>query len=82
MQFVLEELKREMYRRDLKNWMYNGGYIKDRPADLGYAIGYKICESYYQRSEDKKAAIFQLLNTGNFEGIIAGSEYGKVLQNE
>ena len=79
MQFVLDELKKDIYGHDLRNWMYNGGYIKDRPPDLGYAIGYLICKSYYERSEDKKAAIYELLNTANFKVIIESSEFSSVL---
>lgn len=75
LKFILSEFKRDMYSKNLSNWMYNGGAIKDRPSDLGYALGYKICKSYYERSKDKKAAIFELLNTDDFKKILNGSQY-------
>jgi hypothetical protein len=80
LKFILSEFKREMYTKDLSKWMYNGGDIKDRPADLGYALGYKISKSFYERSADKKAAIQTLLRTDDFEKIMAGSEYADRLK--
>lgn len=77
--FILSEFKKEMYSTNLKKWLYNGGGIKDRPEDMGYALGYKICKSYYQRSKNKNAAIYELLNTDSFEKILKGSEYAYLL---
>lgn len=77
--FILREFKKDMLSKELKNWMYNGGRIKDRPSDIGYTLGYLICKSYYENSKDKRAAIFELLNTSNFMNIVRGSEYINVL---
>ena len=58
-----ESFSSEMLQADFGNWLYNGGNSTGaRPADLGYYIGYKICEAYYEKTADKKAAI---------EGILA-----------
>ena len=80
MKFIMQELKRDLYTEDFSNWLYNGGTIQDRPVDIGYTIGYKICKSYYEQSPDKKKAIFTLLNTDNFEEIYRNSEYAEVLK--
>lgn len=77
--FILEELKRDLYSGDLSKWMYNGGAISDRPSDMGYTMGYLICKSYYEQSTDKKQAVFELLNTSNFKSIIENSEYSSLL---
>lgn len=76
---ILSEFERDMYAKNLSNWMYNGGRIKDRPSDLGYALGYKICKSYYEKSNDKKVALFELLNTNDFRKILLGSQYACLL---
>ena len=42
------EFKAAMTGTDTDNWLYNGMAAKgEKPADLGYYVGYKICESYY-----------------------------------
>ena len=78
MKFILAELKKDMYVTDLSNWMYNGD-IKDRPVDIGYTLGYKVCKSYYENSTDKKKAIYTLLNTDDFKEIFRNSEFRYVL---
>ena len=81
MKFIMQELKRDLYTEDFSNWLYNGGNIQDRPVDIGYTLGYKICKSYYEQSSDKKKAIFTLLNTDNFEEIYRNSAYAEVLED-
>ncbi|ANQ48117.1 hypothetical protein MY04_0735 [Flammeovirga sp. MY04] len=77
--FVMKELKQDTYSTDLSKWMHNGGAIKDRPSNLGYTMGYLVCKSYYDKSEDKKVAIYELLNTDNFKKIIEKSDYREIL---
>ncbi len=57
-----ESFSSEMLQADFSNWLYNGSNSTGaRPADLGYYIGYKICEAYYGKAADKKAAIEDIL---------------------
>ena len=79
LEFILSDLKQELYSNDLSKWLYNGGSIEDRPHDLGYTLGYLIGKSYYQNSGDKEDAIYQLLNTNSYEELLRGSEYAAVL---
>lgn len=79
MNFMMNELKKDLYSNDLSKWMYNGGGIQDRPSNLGYTMGYLICKSYYENSTNKKLAIFELLNTDNFKKIIRESEFNELL---
>jgi len=64
-----ENLKKEfvkrMNKKKLKDWLYGTSGKDDRPNDLGYWIGYKITEAYYNKMEDKKEAILQILNIEN-----------------
>ncbi len=76
---VLAEFKKGMYLKDLSKWMYNGGGKQEWPSDMGYALGYKICKSFYDKSKNKNEAIAELLRTNSFEKILAGSEYGFLL---
>lgn len=57
-----ESFSNEMLQTDFSNWLYNGGNSTGaRPADLGYYVGYKICEAYYEKTADKKTAIEDIL---------------------
>ena len=58
---IWEEFKKEMYGQDFQNWLSNTAAIKDRPADLGYFIGYIITKNYYKNSLNKKQAIKEIL---------------------
>jgi hypothetical protein len=75
------DFRREMGGKDLSNWLYQGDRAKDRPADLGYYVGYKICESYYQQAADKKAAVKAILEIKDFKEFLKASQYeGKFAQ--
>lgn len=69
------EFKKEMNNKDTSNWLYQGDEAKDKPADLGYYIGYKITESYYNRAKDKKQAIKDILDIRDFNGFLRASGY-------
>ncbi|RDV14741.1 hypothetical protein DXT99_12270 [Pontibacter diazotrophicus] len=70
-----EEFKVQMAQKDLSNWLYNGEKIKDRPADLGYYMGYKICEAYYNSTKDKQQAIYDILNIKDYNSFMEKSGY-------
>jgi hypothetical protein len=55
------QFKNELCNQNIGNWLYNGYAVKDKPADLGYYIGYKIAESYYNNAKDKKQAIIDII---------------------
>lgn len=56
------------------NW-YNNYNRNDVHPDLGYFIGHKICENYYNNSTDKKKAIEFLLTEKDYEKILILSKY-------
>lgn len=64
---------------DTSAWLYNGGTSKDRPADLGYYIGYKIAQAYYERAADKKQAVKDILEIQDFERFVQQSGYEEKL---
>lgn len=70
-----EEFKNEMTGKVYLKWLYNGSSAKDRPADLGYYMGYKISESYYKKARDKRRAINEILNIKDFEQFLKDSGY-------
>ncbi len=77
--FILSELRNDLFSTDNSKWLYNGGSIEDRPHDLGYTMGYLISKSYYNNQEDKKNAIYELLNTDDVVSILKESDYAFLL---
>lgn len=56
------------------DWFYD--YNSSRPADLGYYLGYKIAESYYNNADDKKQAIKEIIEMDNAIEFLEKSNYG------
>lgn len=62
---------------DLSYWMYNQQMEeKGIPSDLGYYVGFKICQAYYDRQADKKKAVRDILERTDFENLLRESGYG------
>jgi uncharacterized protein YjaZ len=57
------------------DWMYGTSKKDDRPNDLGYWMGYKICEQYYNKAKDKKQAIHDILNISDYKDFLNKSGY-------
>ncbi len=81
-EFILSELRSDLFSTDNSKWLYNGGAIEDRPHDLGYTLGYLITKSYYHNQADKQKAIHELLNTDDVVSILRGSDYAYLLAPE
>ncbi len=60
---------------DFANWLYAGKRKDDRPADLGYYIGYIIAKSYYEKAKDKIQAIADILNISDCKTFLNESGY-------
>jgi hypothetical protein len=69
------EFQREMNGTDASNWLYNGDRSKDRPADLGYFVGARICGAYYARAADKGRAIKEIFAMPDPAAFLAKSGY-------
>jgi uncharacterized protein YjaZ len=74
------EFKKEMNGTNESNWLYQADKAKDKPADLGYYIGYKIVESYYNKAKDKKQAIKDILEIKDFNAFLTASGYDEKFQ--
>ena len=78
-----EELWKEL-RKTQKRTIENRGYTMAQtkksagpPPDLGYYVGYKICQSFYQRSTDKAAALKRIIAMKDPKVIIEESGYAQ-----
>lgn len=52
---------KDMDKTDLSAWTDNYRPGSDEPYDLGYWVGYRIVKAYYQRTDDKRAALARIL---------------------
>ncbi len=77
-----KEFQQHMNEEDFSRWLYNGNVSFDRPADLGYFIGYRICERYYNQSKNKAKAIRELLNIKNYPKFLKKSGYATDPKNQ
>jgi hypothetical protein len=72
-----KQFSSKMQQRDFSDWLYNGSATSDRPADLGYYIGYKIAEQYYKNAEDKRRALRKIIEMKNPDQILQKSGYAE-----
>jgi hypothetical protein len=62
-------------------WMY-GRPADGKPNDLGYFIGYRIAQAYYNKAPDKRQAIRDIVTArgGNVREVLTMSGYGPGVQ--
>jgi uncharacterized protein YjaZ len=76
---VWRDFSAAMNGSDMSRWLYNGGTITastTRPADLGYYVGYRITQAYYAKQSDKRRALKDILQIGDFAKFLQASGYG------
>ena len=77
---VRRRFKTEMFSPHWNDWLYNDFNNEFGIRDLGYYTGYAICEKYYNKSNDKPAAIKALIeldctNREAVENLVVESGY-------
>ncbi len=75
-QALWTEFAAAMHGGDTSKWLYEGDRAKDRPADMGFYIGYKICQAYYRRATDQPEAVRRLLEMSDPDALLKESGYG------
>ena len=72
---IWTDFKKEMYLNRASNWIANSDQeTADKPADLGYWVGYQICKAYYDEAADKKQAIYDILHIKDYRQFLAASK--------
>ncbi len=77
-QELWRDFQRDMHGTDYSHWLYNGWNRQNlggRPPDVGYFIGYRITQAYYDRAPDKSAAIREILTIHDFDRFLRESGY-------
>jgi hypothetical protein len=73
--------QKDMTSPEPGEWMWVRPADADRPPDLGYWIGYRIVRSYYDRAEDKRQAVLDILGLTDFEGFLEKSGYAARMED-
>lgn len=67
---IWADFEKEMYLKRSYNWIANSNQeTADKPADLGYWVGYQICKAYYDKSTDKVKAVNDMLNIKDYKAF-------------
>lgn len=70
-----KKFQSQIYSNDYSAWLYNGNKASEEPPDMGYFIGARICESYYNRTTDKAKAIREIIRMKNNKRFLKRSGY-------
>ena len=71
------EFREDMHDRVPGDWMFTRPADPDRPTDLGYWMGYRIAKSYYDRADDKRQAVHDILGLTDFADFLRESGYAE-----
>jgi hypothetical protein len=67
-------------KSDLSSWLYNT--TPEKPGDLGYWVGYRVCKTYYQRASDKRQAFRDILEMTDPKAFLSKSGWYPGIQLE
>lgn len=74
--------KSELCSKSISNWLYNYSTVKDKPADLGYYIGYRIARQYYQQHANKQQAIIDIIEMDDPKQFLTKSGYDEHISDK
>lgn len=77
---IWEDFKKEMFLQRYYNWIANGDQESaEKPADLGYYVGYEICKAYYDNAKDKRQAIVDFFHIQDYKAFLEKSGYDAIM---
>ena len=70
-----EAFRADMLGLDMGEWLWEDPSDPDMPRDLGYAIGARIVEAFYESADDKGAAAQTVMSITDYPGFLTHSGY-------
>lgn len=70
-QDIEARFRADMSKTELSDWFYNS--TAEKPADIGYWVGYRITKRYYDGMPDKKAALKNILEVSDAYAFLCES---------
>ncbi len=75
-QAIWKKFKSEMAGTNTDDWIFNAyNPLTGYPGNLGYFVGFRICESYYRNSDNAQQAVKELLEIKDFNEVLRKSKY-------
>lgn len=79
-QIIKQKFSTELFNPFTGYWLYSNAENEFKIRDLGYYVGYAICEKYYNQAKDKKKAIKEMIeldynNEAELESFVQKSGY-------
>jgi hypothetical protein len=71
------QFEKDMAANSTKDWLYGGRKASGVPVDMGYFVGYRIAQAYYDKAKDKKQAIADMLDIHDAKAFLAASGYAE-----
>ena len=72
---VWKKFQADLADENTSAWFYNAE-TEGFPRDMGYYVGFKICQSYYQHAADKQQAIIAITEMKDYDAFLAESRFG------
>lgn len=72
---LCKEFVSRMDQQDYSDWLYGTTGKDDRPNDLGYWMGYQIVKAYFDKQDDKHAAIRSILTISDAQTFVKDSGF-------
>lgn len=67
--------EKEMLGSDMGDWLWRDPTDPEQPQDVGYALGARIAEAYYEAADNKGEAAYEVLAVRDYEAFLAASGY-------
>ena len=59
----------------INSWVFSDKAPLGAPAFIGYWVGYRIVQTYYDNAADKRAAVYNILHMQDYPAFLAASGY-------
>jgi hypothetical protein len=69
--------RKAMHQRDLGDWMFYRPANGEWPANLGYFMGYRIVQAFYESYANKREALRAILSVTDYEWFLRESGYAE-----
>jgi hypothetical protein len=69
---IKQSFIKDMFTENYDNWLWNSFDNAFKMRDLGYYVGYAICEEYYDKAKDKKQAIKDMIQLDYNDELAVG----------
>ena len=76
-QSLWQRFQDEMHEREPGDWMFGHPSDPEQPFDLGYVMGARIVEAFYDKAEDKNKAVQEILSITDYEDFLERSGYSE-----